>query len=91
MILKILRALAPVAAQVRVQTIVPEPFVVSGADNSDQFSVSSGQFRSLFTVSWRYFLPFTGAAPPLARLAPYFDRLCLRLATPTESRVPRTT
>src|ERR1035437_3563337 len=38
-----------------------------------------------------YFLPLAGAAPPLARLAPYFDRLCLRLATPTESSVPRTT
>ena len=26
----------------------------------------------------------------LGRLAPYFERLCLRPATPTESSVPRT-
>src|SRR5580698_9557667 len=38
-----------------------------------------------------YFLPLAAAAPALPRLAPYFDRLCERLATPTESSVPRTT
>ena len=39
-----------------------------------------------------YFLPFVGAAaPPLGRLAPYLDRLCLRFATPAVSSVPRTT
>ena len=39
-----------------------------------------------------YFLPFpAGAAcPGFGRLAPYFERLCVRPATPAVSNVPRT-
>src|SRR5580658_1091543 len=56
-------------AQVRVLNAVPEPNSVV----SDQLSELDLPY---------YFLPFAGAAPPLARLAPYFDLLCMRLATP---------
>src|SRR5215210_7943247 len=55
---------------------------------------NSSSRHSRFSV-WSYFLPLApplaapAAAPPFGRLAPYFERPCLRSLTPTESSVPR--
>src|ERR1041385_5549723 len=46
---------------------------------------------ALLQTAPAYFLFAGAAAAALGRLAPYFDRACFRLATPTESSVPRTT
>src|SRR5262245_13328779 len=60
---------------------------------------SRSQSRSLKGVeiddySFDYFflppLAAPAAAPSFGRFAPYFERPCFRLATPTESSVPRT-
>src|SRR5579863_1479084 len=48
---------------------------------------SASAWHMLFrSPLWRHYL-----AGPLGRLAPYFDRLCLRSVTPAASSVPRTT
>src|SRR5215213_9936458 len=59
-------------------------------------SVNNSSSRHSRSSVWSYRLPplapplaAPAATPPFGRLAPYFERPCLRSLTPTESSVPR--
>src|SRR5262249_8668653 len=67
---------------------------ISAAGTAERASISgTARLRSRRCRLDSCSLPLLGAAPAAAsfgRFAPYFERPCLRLATPTESSVPRT-
>src|SRR6202020_2253793 len=67
------------------------PFLGIKPQNSRAFALIATSLASHLVQNTRARSAYFFAAPPLARLAPYFDRLCERAVTPTESRVPLTT
>src|SRR5262245_33617544 len=57
------------------------------------FAISDSKRKQSAEIRDYFFLPPLApgaAAPSFGRFAPYFERPCFRLATPTESSVPRT-